>query len=958
MTREHFFRSQQYALEKSRLRISLQFLAMVVFGLSLLSLESMQAQQTYSLSGRITASGVGLEGTQVIIRHQTQGGRTDTVTTNQSGFYELSGLASGNYFIRPQKSGFMMQPLTRYVTISNSNLGGVDFTSLVLHSVRGRITKDSAGVVIGVEGRTVFAVIPDTLSLTPYPTIIASTNTSADGTYNLAVPNGRYDIAPNQQQDGTVLPIYRTVTVQDSSIVDQNFRLGALQTRTLNGRVVDLMNPNQGIPNEIISYWGFLSNQPILRDTTDNLGRYSFTVPLVYAAGISIAYSTTCSYTPQYHVVKGPTTQAQLNFRKYCHSNSGGLSGIVTSQLHHTPLANVQVLLISRTNVCDTVKTLTNEYGAYSFGGTYSGQYTVKCLHQLFTFRPDSTIVSLAVGRLLIRDFVAQAKTFHLSGRVTHQLASLPNIQMTVLGRTVTGDSVRMVSETNPNGTFRIPLIAGQYLLQPEREGYSFTPPLRTVMLERDMDNQNFAAQALATSVCLSGRIMSANTTGLANIEVRISPINSLIPAIPNVLPIVRTDAQGNYRVCGLPAGRYQIMPISTSISFTPFARTVALANADVGSQDFVAVHQGYCVSGRVLSANTTGLADALITLTPLTSTSILPSITVRTGADGAYRVCNLVDGLMYRITAAKAGFDFRPTERTVVISGNDLNGQDFVAVEKTYCVSGRVLSSNLEGIGGIEIRAWPLLSSSVRPGAVLSTRTDTQGYYSFCNMQPGQYSIQPVSASLSFVPETSTVSIITENVTNVDFAATTRTACIRGRVTDQNGMALSGVAISAGLLVNNRLQVLPSTATDANGEYQFCHLQNGRYMLGPVSTQNSTNGRFGPLFRDLTLEGRDITGIDFVRMSLPVTAFAANPNPTSGQTNLRFSLTRDVQSLRIDFYSYSWQLLGTIETPKPYKAGNYEIPFTVPANLASGLYILRLQVDGFMNSITLKVER
>jgi alpha-amylase len=87
---------------------------------------------TWSVSGRVTVDGAGLEGVSV-----TAGGRT--ALTDGAGYYNIGSLPEGNYSVSASKSGYTVAPATRPVTVQAADVAGIDFTaeangsSLVVH---------------------------------------------------------------------------------------------------------------------------------------------------------------------------------------------------------------------------------------------------------------------------------------------------------------------------------------------------------------------------------------------------------------------------------------------------------------------------------------------------------------------------------------------------------------------------------------------------------------------------------------------------------------------------------------------------------------------------------------------------------------------------------------------------------------------------------------------------------
>ncbi len=82
----------------------------------------------YSISGRITSSGVGLDSVTVTVT--VSGGATPlTATTDALGNYRFSGIANGSYSVSPSKAGYTFTPAARPVVIRRTDETGGDFTA-------------------------------------------------------------------------------------------------------------------------------------------------------------------------------------------------------------------------------------------------------------------------------------------------------------------------------------------------------------------------------------------------------------------------------------------------------------------------------------------------------------------------------------------------------------------------------------------------------------------------------------------------------------------------------------------------------------------------------------------------------------------------------------------------------------------------------------------------------------
>jgi hypothetical protein len=87
--------------------------------------------QTYNISGTISLTAGGSGATVTL-----SGAASATTTTSSSGSYTFTGLANGIYTVTPSNTGYTFNPTSQNVTISGSNVTGVNFTATaqVAHS--------------------------------------------------------------------------------------------------------------------------------------------------------------------------------------------------------------------------------------------------------------------------------------------------------------------------------------------------------------------------------------------------------------------------------------------------------------------------------------------------------------------------------------------------------------------------------------------------------------------------------------------------------------------------------------------------------------------------------------------------------------------------------------------------------------------------------------------------------
>jgi hypothetical protein len=156
--------------------------------------------QTFTLGG--TISGTGGSAATVNLT----GAKTASVTANTSGVYSFAGLTNGSYTVTPTKSGFLMTPTSKAVTISGAN-ATANFSSAQTFTLSGTISGS------GGSGATV--------KLTGAATATVTANTSGQFTFT-GLPNGSYTVTPSKSPH-LYNPSKQTVTISGANKTGVNF---------------------------------------------------------------------------------------------------------------------------------------------------------------------------------------------------------------------------------------------------------------------------------------------------------------------------------------------------------------------------------------------------------------------------------------------------------------------------------------------------------------------------------------------------------------------------------------------------------------------------------------------------------------------------------------------------------------------------------------------------------------
>jgi hypothetical protein len=538
----------------------------------------------YSISGTVTASGVGLSGVTVAL----SGAATGTTTTDGSGNYSFSGLANGSYTVTPSKTGYAFGPVNRSVTITNASSSGHDFG--VTFSISGTITASG----VGLSGVTV--------ALSGAAT--ATTTTDGSGTYSFSdLANGGYTVTPSRSGYAFTPP--------SSPVTITNANLTADFTSTFTGYSISgtVMASGVGLAGVTVA----LSGAATATTTTDGSGTYSFSD--LANGGYTVTPSKIgFAFTP----VNRSVTVNNANSPGNDFGVTFTISGTVTAS--SVGLSGVTVALsgaASRT-------TTTDGSGNYSFSGLANGSYTVTPSMAGYAFTPPSSPVTITNADLTA-NFTATFTGYSISGTITVSSVGLSGVTVALSG------AASRTTTTDGSGNYGFSGLAnGSYLVSPSKVGYAFTPPSSPVTITNTDLTANFTATF--TGYSISGTV-TLSSVGLSGVTVALSGAASRTTT---------TDGSGNYSFSGLANGSYTVTPSLDGASFTPSNRSVTLAGSNSDDNNFVWVYAGYSVSGTV---SYTGSKTGWIYITARFSGGGGPGVGTAIASPGAFTIRGLQPG-------------------------------------------------------------------------------------------------------------------------------------------------------------------------------------------------------------------------------------------------------------------------------------------------------------------------
>jgi hypothetical protein len=210
------------------------------------------ALPTHTVSGSITPASVG-SGATLALAPTGEGGSNATATADASGNYSFTGVIDGSYTVTPTKAGTTFSPVKQTVSVSGSDVTGVNFTAtgVPTWTLSGTISPASLG-----SGAT----------LTLGGASSATTTADASGNYSFAnLMNGAYTVTPSKT-GLTFSPSSQNVTISSANATGVNF---TVPTWTISGTISPAANGS----GATVALSGTSSGTA----TADASGNYSFT---------------------------------------------------------------------------------------------------------------------------------------------------------------------------------------------------------------------------------------------------------------------------------------------------------------------------------------------------------------------------------------------------------------------------------------------------------------------------------------------------------------------------------------------------------------------------------------------------------------------------------------------------------------------------------------------------------
>jgi hypothetical protein len=182
-----------------------------------------------------------------------------------------------------------------------------------------------------------------------------------------------------------------------------------------------------------------------------------------------------------------------------------------------------------------------------------------------------------------------------------------------------------------------------------------------------------------------------------------------------------------------------------------------------------------------------------------------------------------------------------------------------------------------------------------------------------------GTYAITPSHAGFTFSPSSATVTINGANVTSgANFTATANpTFSVSGTLSPTTGgngatVTLSGAAAA-------------TTTADGAGTYAFSGLANGTYTVAP----SNAGYTFSPTVQAVTVNGANVTGINFIATATATYSISGTISPTTGGSGATVTLSGPAAATTTANSSGSYTFTGLSNATYTVTPGNTGFTFT-----------------------------
>ncbi|MCU7741452.1 carboxypeptidase regulatory-like domain-containing protein, partial [Priestia megaterium] len=490
--------------------------------------------------------------------------------TNQEGQYIIEGLPQGLLSVRVSAPGYTS--ITEQIEFAPNQVVEKNFSltrpSPILGTIAGQVVDASTNTpitnaridIVNSQGQLVTFVF-----------------TNENGQYVVqGLPSDTYTVFASASN---YIEQQQTALIREGEFVfaPVNFQLSRV-TRfgTITGQVTNskTQQPIQGALVEALNAQG----KVVSTTRTDESGNFTITGLLPGAYTLRVSAEGFTLYTEQVIVTAGDTTLVSIPLTPKV--NVGAIVGIVTNSETNQPIQGARVVVLNGENV--VAVGYTDEQGNFIITGIPAGTYIILATAPGFNSESKSVIVE-AGETIPVPPFnlTAISNAGSITGRVIDQRTGKPIQGATVF--VLKGRDVVAVGYTDEQGNFIITGIpAGTYTILATANGFK-SETQRVNILVNTTEEINITLIPKLTTI--TGVVCDIKTGArLPNILIEVLDIHK------EFITDLLTDHNGEYTVCELPAGTFNMK--ASSEDFITELKTITLLPGEIGVVDFALVRR------------------------------------------------------------------------------------------------------------------------------------------------------------------------------------------------------------------------------------------------------------------------------------------------------------------------------------------------------------------------------
>ncbi len=646
-------------------------------------------------SGTVSNSeGSGVE--QAFINITRQGGGGASAVSDQDGGFTVTGLIGGTYSIQITRSGFIDKNLSR--TVIDGDFVTVNQTLIPKNgSISGTI-RDQDGVVLSEA--TVTARNENGNEYTAVTTGVGnySLNSLELGNYTVSASKTGYTSDGGTATTITELNLNRTDIIVDNLIANNVTINGTIKNGTTNNSIKDVEVSISGDRGS-----GF--------SVTNASGAFSVSNLSTGTYQIISSKEGFRSDTSQVTINPG-STSGTVNVDLV--PNSGRILGTVTDPNGDTLPFRSVVLAVSSNQ---SLSTQTNDSGEFIFENIETG-ITYEIMTDIYRdgYENGETTLRVQSGASEVRleeELRVGVRKSSLSGNV-----EISDVTIKLLNANT--NEILELGSSEEDGSYRFEFLGeGDYKIEPQRTGYTFTPGVSSIVSLGIETSSTVNFNSIANIATLDVKVNDENGVGVSNVDVTIISVDT------SIILNKKTGQSGIARFSQIQATTfYVVRPVKDGFTASPESKDVSLSSGDSVSTEFILTANNSNLTGLVTSVTgeTTSNVNAANIAVIFNATG--QSFETTTNSSGRYTVNALAPGT-YSIVASKTGF-INDTLDVEITAGQNFDAEDILLSKASVDLRGLVTFKD-EGVEGVEVSA---ISTST-----LNTVTNSNGRFRFASL-------------------------------------------------------------------------------------------------------------------------------------------------------------------------------------------------------------------------------